>query len=165
MPVVVIGRRDVGPPAACQGADDAGDGDGLREGAAGFRCEEVPQADERKSWPWRASSAMLPEQRAAGREGGARGGRTGRDGDEDHEEGALGVAVANGGRDGGEPLVGVAIPLVLDDLVVVQRGADDEGAEEGDCDGVNMSVNISISMRRRGWARACPAMDEGCYPR
>jgi hypothetical protein len=73
VPVVVVGRRDVGPAAACQGADDAGDGDGFREGAAGFRGEQVPQANEGKSWPWRASSAMRSGQRA-GREGSAAAG-------------------------------------------------------------------------------------------
>lgn len=61
-------------------------------------------------------------------------GRTGSDGDKNHEDGALGVAVANGGRHGWEPLVRVAIPLVLDNLAVVQGGADDEGAQEGHWD-------------------------------
>lgn len=55
---------------------------------------------------------------------------TGGYGDEDLEEGSLGISVANGGRHGGEPLIGVAIVLVLDDLVEMKGHADDEGAQE-----------------------------------
>lgn len=42
VPVVVVGRSDVRPPATRQGTDDAGNGDRFREGAAGFRGEQVP---------------------------------------------------------------------------------------------------------------------------
>lgn len=57
--------------------------------------------------------------------------RTGSDGDKDHKDGSFGISVANGGRDGGKPLVRVAIPLVLHDLVVVEGASDDEGAKKG----------------------------------
>ena len=70
--------------------------------------------------------------------------RTGSDGDEDHENGALGVAIADRGRDGGEPFIRIAKPLVLDDLLVVERRADDESAQEGHC-----STQPSVSIRSR----------------
>ena len=55
---------------------------------------------------------------------------TGSDGDEEHKNGAFGIAVANGGGNGREPFLRIAIPLVLDNLVKVQRAADDEGTEK-----------------------------------
>lgn len=58
VPVVVVGRGDVRPAAARQGADEARDGDGLWEGAAGPRGEQVPQSDEGESWPWRGVSCQ-----------------------------------------------------------------------------------------------------------
>lgn len=61
------------------------------------------------------------------------GDRTSCYGDEELEDGALGVVVADGGRDGGEPLVGVSEPPILDDLAVVERAADEERAEERRC--------------------------------
>jgi hypothetical protein len=39
--------------------------------------------------------------------------RTGGNGDEDHEEGAFGVAVADGGGDGGEPFLWVALGMFI----------------------------------------------------
>lgn len=134
VPVVVISRRDICPPAACQGPDDAEERDRFGEGAAGFRGEQVPQSHERKSWPCSSSSAKAPKKGQGGH------GHTRSNGDEEHEDGAFGIAVANGGRDGWEPLVRVAIPLILDDLAVMQRGADDEGAEERNCEKVNISI-------------------------
>ena len=49
VPVMVVGRRDVRPSAACQRPDEARNGDGLGEGATGLRSEQVPQSDERES--------------------------------------------------------------------------------------------------------------------
>lgn len=69
-----------------------------------------------------------------------RAGRTGSDGDEEHKYGAFRIAIANGGRDGGEPLIRVTVPLILHDFAVVQRGADDEGAQESNCDTVNLAI-------------------------
>lgn len=74
---------------------------------------------------------------------------TGRHGNEDHEKGPLGVSIANGGGDGGEPLLRVAVPLILDDLVVVEGDADDEGADEGGCRGSN-----GLAKRTDGMCRA-----------
>lgn len=57
--------------------------------------------------------------------------RTRCNGNEDHEKGSLRVAIANGGGDGGEPLVRVVVEFILDNFVVVKRDADDEGADKG----------------------------------
>lgn len=105
MPVVVIGGGDVGPAGASHGPEQSPEGD-----EAGHPCvlvsrQQVPEADER--------------------EPGAGG-----DGDEDLKSGSLGVSVADGGGDGWKPFLRVAIPFVLDNLVVVEGDADEEGAEE-----------------------------------
>ncbi len=42
MPVVVVGRRDVCPAAACQGPHDAHHGNCFREAAIGPLGEEIP---------------------------------------------------------------------------------------------------------------------------
>ena len=56
---------------------------------------------------------------------------TRRDGDEEHKKGPLWIPIADGSGYRGEPLVWVSVPLVLDDLVVVQRASHDQGAEKG----------------------------------
>lgn len=106
VPVVIVGRGDVSPSAAGQRPQQAHEGHEAGELGPGLPRQEVEETDEGESGP-----------------------RC--DGDEDHEERALGVSVANCRRDGGEPFLWVAVPLILDDLVVVQRDADDQGTDEG----------------------------------
>lgn len=106
VPVVVVCRRDVCPPAARQGPQETHDGDELWKPRAGLSRQEVPQAHEREPRPRR-------------------------DGDEHHEEGPLRVPVTDGRGHRRKPFFRVAVELVLDYLVVVQRNADDECAEEG----------------------------------
>lgn len=108
MPVVIVGRGDIGPSSAGQRAEDAPEGNEARQLGPGPPRQQVPEADEGEAW-------------------------AGCDGDEELEEGSLGVSVAYCGGDGGEPFLWVAEPLVLDDLVVVERRAHEEGAEEGGC--------------------------------
>jgi hypothetical protein len=51
--------------------------------------------------------------------------RTRCNGNKDHEERSLGVSVADGRGNGGKPLLGIAVELILDDLLIMQRNADD----------------------------------------
>jgi hypothetical protein len=62
--------------------------------------------------------------------------RTRSNGNKDHEERSLGVSVADRRGYGWEPLLWVAVELILDDFVVVQRDADNQSAEEGRCIGI-----------------------------
>lgn len=64
-------------------------------------------------------------------------------GDEQLEKGSLGIAVAYGSGDGGKPLLRVSEPLVLDDLVVVERDADYQCAEEGSWESQSVSQPAS----------------------
>lgn len=114
MPIVVVGRGYVGEATACERAQDAHAEDEGRELVSGLPGQEIPEADEDEA-------------------------RTGRDGNEHHEEGPLGVLVANGGGDGGEPFLGIPKPLILDDLFVVEGDSDDEGADEGGCGAKSVS--------------------------
>ena len=75
VPVMVVGRGDVCPAAARQGADEARDGDGLGEGAAGPRGEQVPQSDEGESRPWRRGVSCQQQQQQQQRSAWQRVGR------------------------------------------------------------------------------------------
>lgn len=106
MPVMIVCGGDVGPAAAGEGAEEAPEGNEAGQLGAGPARQQIPEADEGET-------------------------RAGCDGDEELEEGALRIPVANGGGDGGKPFLRVPEPFVLDDLVVVERDADDKGAKEG----------------------------------
>lgn len=58
---------------------------------------------------------------------------TGSYGNENHEKRSLGVPIANRSGHRGEPLVRIAIILILDDLVEMEGHADDKGAQECSC--------------------------------
>ena len=107
MPIMVIGARNVCPPPTGQGSKDSHARHELRQSAAGTVAEAVEEEDQDEA-------------------------RARADGDEDLEDGALWVAVADGSAHGGEPFDGVAVVLVLHDFLVVERDANDESAEEGD---------------------------------
>jgi hypothetical protein len=47
--------------------------------------------------------------------------RTGSYSDKNHKKGSLRITIADGGRNRGEPFIGITIVFVLDNLVVVQR--------------------------------------------
>ena len=106
VPVVVVGGGDIGPTSTGQSAEDTDTSNNLRQGVVRARTEDVPQENEKEA-------------------------RTGSDSNEDHEERALGVAIANGGGHGGEPFVGVAVVFILNNLMIMQRDADNQGAEKG----------------------------------
>lgn len=106
MPVVIVGRRDISPSTARKRPEETETRDDLRQGAAGLRSQEIPQTDKGKSG-------------------------TRCDGDEEHKHRSLRVSIANRGRHGGEPLVGVSVVLVLDDLLVVKGHAHDQGEQKG----------------------------------
>lgn len=124
MPIVIICRCDICPSAASQGSEEAHEGDEGGELVAGPAREEIPKTDEGESRTCMHPSVtrewrMIP------------GSRTSRNGNKYHKEGALGVAIANGGRHRREPFLRVAVKLILDDLVIVQVDANDQGAQEG----------------------------------
>jgi len=59
VPVVVIGRRDIGPATTRQGTDKARDGDGLGKSVARLRGKQVPEANESKARAWAVSESLL----------------------------------------------------------------------------------------------------------
>ena len=105
MPIMVIARRDIRPATARQSPEHANAGNELGQRGIRARSQEVPQEDERES-------------------------RAGGEGDEELENGPLGIPIANGRGDGGKPLIGVAVVFVLHDLVVVQPQSDDQCSDE-----------------------------------
>lgn len=129
VPVMVVGRGDIGPATTSEGPEQAPEGDEAGELMAWPARQEVPEGDENESRTWRKLSVF--NWVSIGEEQATKGRRTGGHGDEELEEGSLGVSIANCRGDGGKPLFRVSEPLILDDLVVVERNADDECAEEG----------------------------------
>jgi hypothetical protein len=105
MPVMVVGRCNVGPTSTSQSTEDTHAGNELGQSRIGTRREDVPQEDKGET-------------------------RSGGNGDEDLEERPFGIAITNGRGHGGEPFVGVAVVFVLDDFVVVQSNADNQRADE-----------------------------------
>lgn len=119
MPVVVVGRGDVRPPSAGERPDEPRNCDPFGQRAAGFGSQQVKETDEGESRTWAASthvSNILGKVRCRVKEEGV---HTGGNGDKEHEKGPFGISVANGGRDGREPLVWIAVPLIFDNLVVM----------------------------------------------
>lgn len=105
MPVMVIGRCHVGPASAGEGPEQTNTRDHLRQGRLGTRGQDIPEEDEGETG-------------------------TGGNGDENLEEGSLGISVANGGGDGRKPFIGVAVVFVLDDLPKVQRHSHYQGTKK-----------------------------------
>lgn len=138
MPIVIVRACNVRPPSTRQRPEHAHARDELGETAPGAVREAVEEEDEGEA-------------------------RARADGDEDLEDGALGVAVADGCADGGKPFDRVAEVLVLHDLGVVQGHADDEGADEGGIrsDGVRIGNPVArdllcmFSWRVPGLAGRC----------
>lgn len=106
---MVICRRNVGPSTARQSPEDAPECDETWQSVPRFARHEVPESDKSES-------------------------RTRSYGDEQLEEGALGISVTDRGGHRGKPFLWVAKPFVLDDLVVMEGHADDEGTQEGRCE-------------------------------
>lgn len=73
------------------------------------------------------------------------GGLTRCNGNKEHKNGTFGVAVADGRGDGWEPFLWVTEPLILNNLVVVQRAAHDQGTEESDCESRQRMESEAIS--------------------
>lgn len=91
MPIVIICRSNICPSAASQGSEEAHEGDEGGELVAGSAREEIPETNEGES-----RTCVQPSVRREWRM--ILGSRTSRDGNKNHKEGALGVAIANGGR-------------------------------------------------------------------
>lgn len=106
MPIVIVRGSHISPAPAHERPKEAGAGDQLGERGIGTSREEVPEEDQRESW-------------------------TGSDGNKDLENRALGVSITDSRGDGREPLVGIAIVFVLDDLVEVQARPHNQRAQEG----------------------------------
>lgn len=106
VPVVVIGRGNIGPSTASQSSEDSHTSNDLRQGRIGTRGQHVPQENESEA-------------------------RAGGDGNKDLEEGSFGVSIANCCGDGGKPFIGVAVVFILDDFMVMQCDTDNQSAEEG----------------------------------
>lgn len=106
MPVVVISGCHVGPSATGQCSEDTRASNDFGESGIWTSSENVPESDKEET-------------------------RSRRKGDEKLEDRSLGVAVANGCGDGREPFLRVSIVFVLDNLVVVEGNADNEGSDEG----------------------------------
>ncbi len=106
MPIMIVRTRHIRPPSTRQRPEHPNPRNPFRCRGARTLREEVVEEDEGEP-------------------------RTGCHGDEDLEDGALRVAVADGGGDRGEPFGGVAEMLILHDFLVVEGEADEEGAEEG----------------------------------
>lgn len=128
MPIVVVGRGNVGPATTREGTQDTHEGDKAWQLGAGLAGKEVPETDKGETGAY-VTPISQRDPLSAGESSSEI--RTRSNGNEDHEKGPLGIAIANGGGDGGEPLVRVAIEFILDNLVVVEGDANDEGAEEG----------------------------------
>ena len=108
MPVVVVGRGDIGPASASQSPEDADTSNELWENAVRSCGKDIPQRDQEETGACilLLAHASLPLFES---------GLTRSDGNEDLEDGSFGIAVADGGRDGWEPLNGVALDSHLAD--------------------------------------------------
>lgn len=84
VPVVVVGAGDVDPATTQDRPEEAHERDELGSECAGPSSQDIPQEYEHEPWP-------------------------GCDSDEELEDGPLGVAVTDGGRDGGKPFVRIAL--------------------------------------------------------
>lgn len=103
---MVICRSHIGPATARQGPEDASAGDDLWQRRVRPCGQEIPETNKSKS-------------------------RTGSDGNEYLKDGTLWVPVANGGRHRGEPFLGIAVILILHNLVVMKLRSNDQCAEKG----------------------------------
>lgn len=106
VPVMVIRRGDIGPPTTSKRPKHPNTRNDLRQRRVRPGSQDIPKEDKRES-------------------------RTGRNGNEDLEEGTFGVSITNGCGYGREPFVGVAVVFILDDFMEMQVHAHDQGAEEG----------------------------------
>lgn len=125
MPIVIIRACNICPSTACQCSKDSHSCDEFRQAAALLVGHAVEEEYQQESW-------------------------TRADGDENLEDGAFRVAVANGCADGGEPFDGVSKVFVLNDLGVMKGHADDQGAEEGRVGGDGVEVGNPLAWNLDG---------------
>ena len=105
MPVMVLRRCHISPSTTCDCPEEARPCNNFGQSRVRLRSEDIPEEDEGES-------------------------RAGSDGDEDLEDRALRIAVANCGRYGWEPFIRVAIVFVLHDLAVVKPASHYQSAQE-----------------------------------
>lgn len=105
VPVMIVGTGHVGPSTTRQCPEDSHSCNKLGQTATRAVGQAVPQKDQRKS-------------------------RARANGNKDLEDGSFGVAISDGSADGRKPFDGIAKVLVLDDFMVVQPDAYDQGPQE-----------------------------------
>ena len=105
VPVMIVGRRDIGPSATCQGSENAHTCNNLGQGRIRACGKDVPQENKSEA-------------------------RSGSDGDEDLEKRSLGISITDRGGDRWKPLIGVAVVFILDNLVIMQQAAHDQCTQE-----------------------------------
>lgn len=120
MPIVVVGARDICPTTTGQSPEHAHTSNPLGTALA----LPVDQAVEQE------------DQQEAG---------TGTYRNEDLEDGSLGIAIPNSRGDGREPFDRVAEVLILDNLLVVECDADNEGTEESGVGSGGMGVGDPLA--------------------
>jgi len=98
VPHMVVCRCNIGPSSTGECSEDSNPGHNFWQGRIGSSSKEIVQGDESES-------------------------RTGGQSNANHIHRTFRISIANGGRDGGEPLLWVAIPLILHDLFVVKPAA------------------------------------------
>lgn len=120
MPIVIIRARDISPSSTRQSSKDTDASDEFGQGGVGSVGQTIPHEDQCESW-------------------------TRADGDEELEDGAFGVAIANRCAYGGEPFNRVSKVFVLDNFVVMEGHSNDQGAEKGAICGDGVEVGDDLS--------------------
>jgi hypothetical protein len=133
VPVVIIRARNICPSSASQCPENANSCNEFWQASVGFVGHAIEEEDQQEAW-------------------------AGANGDEDLEDGAFRVTVANGCADGGEPFDGVSKVFVLDDFGVMKGHADDQGAEEGRIGGDGMEVGDPLTRYLQGVSLLVAAM-------
>jgi hypothetical protein len=125
VPVVVIRACNICPSSAGQCPENSHSCDEFWQAGIWSVGHAIEEEDQQEAW-------------------------TGANGDEDLEDRALRVAIANGCADGGEPFDGVSKVFVLDNLGVMEGHADDQGAEEGRIGGDGVEVGDPLARYLQG---------------
>jgi hypothetical protein len=115
VPVVGVGRRNVGPSTTGQRPEDANTSDEFGQRRVCSSSQDVPETYQCHTW---SCSGLV------GVVGPSVSDLTGCEGDEEHEDRALRVAVANGRRHRGKPFLRIALCIVRTDWQTEYRQTD-----------------------------------------